>query len=299
LEVPRRGVGFLELGEEIVIASPVCEDLANLDDVSEILRAVGPTIVTPLLLDGPQLSSRWAARYAGVLADNPGSAVCTVTSFGMAQRCRPHGHDASPVVALWKDPSRGSREIPLEEGAQAILLSTCGERGTRRTADARWPIDNVTNWFDVATFQVRASSAGSGSSEWRASTKPPPLLSVEELTVLTSLSQATAVVLAHSPERTKEVLADARAGAPWRAEFGLPEPSANLSRAVETITQTVHATAGEGGAQMFDAVLVAVQDKLAAVDGDESQDGSLGRLALQVLRATLEQHRFRTSEKNQ
>jgi hypothetical protein len=296
IEVPRRGLGILELGEEITIAALVCEDLANLDDVSEILRSVGPTLVVPLLLDGPQLSSRWAARYAGVLADNPGSAVCTLTSFGMVQRCRPRGRDASPVVALWKDPTRGTREIPLEAGAQGILLTTCGERGTRRSADGRWPIDNATNWFDVAIFQVRASSAGSWSPNSGPSTRKPPLLGVEELAVLTSFAQAVAVVLSHSPERVEELFANARAGAPWRAEFGLPEPSPHLSAAIDSMARAIHGAGGSGDAPALDAVLTAVQHRLATTEPDRSDAAGLDRLAQLVFRASLEQHHFRTIE---
>ena len=63
-----------------------------------------------------------------MLADDPGSAVLTLTSFGMVQRSRPGGRDPSTVVALWKDPERGFREIPLESGAQAVLLTACGGR---------------------------------------------------------------------------------------------------------------------------------------------------------------------------
>ena len=110
----------------ITIVSLVCEDLAQNDDVAEVIRSVGPTIVSTALLDGPQLTSRWSARYASVLADDPGSAVMTLTSFGMAQRSRPAGLDASPVIALWKDPARGAREISLEPGAQGVLLTVCG-----------------------------------------------------------------------------------------------------------------------------------------------------------------------------
>src|SRR5439155_14280017 len=116
MEVPRRSVEFIEVGEGITLASVVCEDLARLDDVSDLLRAVGPTLVTTILLDGPQLASRWTARYASVLADDPGSAVLTLTSYGMVQRSRPQGVPPSHVVALWKDPVRGLREIPPEPG---------------------------------------------------------------------------------------------------------------------------------------------------------------------------------------
>ena len=87
---------------------------------------IGPTIVSTALLDGPQLTSRWSARYASVLADDPGSAVMTLTSYGMVQRSRPPGRDASPVIALWKDPAQGTREISLEPGAHGVLLTVCG-----------------------------------------------------------------------------------------------------------------------------------------------------------------------------
>ena len=85
----RRSLQFVTLGEEITIVSLVCEDLAENDQVAEVIRDVGPTGVITVLLDGPQLTSRWAARYASVLADDPGSAVLTLTSFGMVQRSRP------------------------------------------------------------------------------------------------------------------------------------------------------------------------------------------------------------------
>src|SRR5215475_349256 len=161
MEVPRRTVHFVEHGDEIAIVSLVCEDLAQIDSVAEVIRSVGPTVVFTPLLDGPQLSSRWAARYASVLADDPGSAVLTLTSFGMVQRSRPQRRDTSPVVALWKDPVGGLREIPLEAGAQGILLTLSTDRGTRRSADGRSPIDNVIEQFDVAVHQIRASSADS------------------------------------------------------------------------------------------------------------------------------------------
>jgi hypothetical protein len=107
MEVPRRSVQFVDVGEGGTVVALVCEDLAQIDDVAEVVRSVGPMIVITPLLDGPQLRSRWAARYASVLADDPGSAVLTLTSLGMAQRCRPQGREPSDVIALWKDPGRG------------------------------------------------------------------------------------------------------------------------------------------------------------------------------------------------
>ena len=162
MEVPRRSIQFVEVAE-LTLAALVCEDLAQNDDVAELIRSVGPTIVLTVLLDGPQLDSRWAARYASVLADDPGSAVMTLTSYGMVQRSRPRGREASPVIALWKDPSSGVREIPLEAGAHGVLLTVCTDRATRRSADGRIPVDNGTSCFDVAVHQVRASPTGSRS----------------------------------------------------------------------------------------------------------------------------------------
>jgi hypothetical protein len=145
MDVARPTVQFVELGEELTLVCLVCEDLAQHDDVAEVVRSVGPTLVFTPLLDGPQLTSRWAARYASVLADDPGSAVATLSAYGMVQRCRPQGQTSSPVVGLWKDPVRGIREVPLEAGAQGVLLTICGDRALRRTADSRPSIDKLNS----------------------------------------------------------------------------------------------------------------------------------------------------------
>jgi hypothetical protein len=125
VNVPRRVLHFIEFGEGFTVVALICEDLAQNDEVTDFIRAIGPTgIVTPLL-DGPQLASRWCARYASVFADDPGSAVLTLSAWCMVDRCRPRGRDAARVVGLWKDPSNGFSEIPLESGAQGILLTAC------------------------------------------------------------------------------------------------------------------------------------------------------------------------------
>ena len=103
---PRRSIQFLEFGGGITLVA-VCEDLARLDAVAELLRTVGPTLVVTVLLDGPQLASRWTARYASVLADDPGSAVLTLTSFNAAaRRVIPCG--AKGDAAVWP---RGWRRV--------------------------------------------------------------------------------------------------------------------------------------------------------------------------------------------
>ena len=57
MDVPRRSLQLIELGDEITMVSLVCEDLAQIDDVAELIRSVGPTVVITPLLDGPQLAS--------------------------------------------------------------------------------------------------------------------------------------------------------------------------------------------------------------------------------------------------
>jgi hypothetical protein len=283
--IPRRSLQFLELGEGITLVSLVCEDLAQIDDMAEVIRSVGPTGVVTLLLDGPQLTSRWAARYASVLADDPGSSVVTLTSFGMVQRCRPHGREPSRVIALWKDRTGGAREIPLEAGAQGVVLTMCGGRATRGTADGRLPADNATDWFDVAVHQVRASTMGSGSPA-RSERPDPPVLECEELTVLTGWAQALAEALLYAPERAPALLADARPGARWRVALGIEEPSPRLSQAIDSMGRVLRAAMPQGGTPTLDASLIAVR-------GQQPREARLDKLARQVLRSTLEQARYR------
>jgi hypothetical protein len=137
ISIPRRSIPILDVGGGATTSVLICEDLARLDEVAEVLRYVGPTFVIALLLDGPQLATRWSSRYASVLADDPGSAVLTLTSLGMASRCRFVDESGSRVIALWKDPDRGFREVELEDGASAVLLKVGERRKTVWTADGR------------------------------------------------------------------------------------------------------------------------------------------------------------------
>ncbi len=159
ITVPRRKVSILDVGGGATTSVLICEDLARLDEVAEVLRYVGPSLVIALLLDGPQLASRWSSRYAGVLADDPGSAVLTLTSLGMAIRTRHEGEPGSRVIALWKDPERGLREIALEEGATAVLLNLAERRKTVWTADGRCHLGSTPRLILEDVEQVRATSA--------------------------------------------------------------------------------------------------------------------------------------------
>jgi hypothetical protein len=274
MEVPRRSVQFIQIGE-VTVCILVCEDLSQNDHVAGVLRSVGPTVVLAPLLDGPQLPSRWAARYASVLADDPGSGVLTLTSYGMAQRSRPNGLTGSPVIALWRDPVRGTRQIALEAGALGVLLTCCVDRTIRRTRDGRTPVENGTDFFDVGVQQIRPAGAGSGPPAPSLPTRVPPVLDVEELTILTSWAEAAAEALASAPEHLEATLADARAGAPWRAALAIAEPSPQLGAALEYLSTIVRATPSVG------ALRVAMEGPATGGHGPDA-------LACRVLRSTLE-----------
>jgi hypothetical protein len=247
MDVPRRSIEVVEVAE-LALACLVCEDLAQNDDAANLIRSVGPTIVFPALLDGPQLTSRWASRYASVLADDPGCAVLTLTSYGMVERSRPRGRTSSPVVALWKDSVTGVREIPLEDGAQGILLTVCMDRATRRSADGRWPVRNGTQCFDAAVHQVHAATTGSGIALSAPPTSAQHVLETTELTILTGWAEAVAEALVHAPERTGRVLAEARAEAGWRTWMPVPRPSPRLRRAIELLADMVETATSDGAA---------------------------------------------------
>lgn len=137
IDLRERTLHVIDVGGGITTAPMVCEDLASLDEVADLVRRIGPSLVVAVLLDGPQLAPRWPCRYASVLADDPGSAVLTLTSYGMAARCRPPGKRRSRVVAHWNSRADGLREVELAPRASAVLLSTCVETSTLWTADGR------------------------------------------------------------------------------------------------------------------------------------------------------------------
>src|SRR5262245_21226502 len=268
MEVPRRVVQILELGEGVTLVSLVCEDLARLDEVADLLRAIGPTLVVTTLLDGPQLASRWTARYASVLADDPGSAVVTLTSFGFVQRSLPPGRAPSRMVSLWKDPVRGLREIPLDEDAHAVLIRIHIGRTTRRSADGRHPAANVADVRADDVRQIRAHDRGdhTGVAVPEAPVESEPVVSLDavELTILTCWAEAVAEALAASPDRLDTIIGDARAGAPWRRQLGVAEPSSDLASALEALACTV-----VSGAPTVEAVLAAMDERPGAGDYDQ------------------------------
>lgn len=138
IQLHERTVRFFALSDAVVFCPLVCEDLARQEPVTQVVRAVGPTLVIALLLDGPQSTNRWPSRYATVLADDPGTSVLTVSALGMVERMHVPPYPAgSRNVALWKDCRSGAREITLEPNKDSILLTISVSWEEEWTADGR------------------------------------------------------------------------------------------------------------------------------------------------------------------
>jgi hypothetical protein len=138
IDIPKRRVSLLNVGDTMTLSHLVCEDLARQDPIAELIRQVGPTLVVTILLDGPQLRTRWSSRYATVFSDDPGSSVITLTSLGMVRRHSSEFGLMSRVVALWNERGGGhSREIELAQGAEGVLLTLRMDLTPEKTADGR------------------------------------------------------------------------------------------------------------------------------------------------------------------
>lgn len=135
----------------------ICEDLARNDPCLDVIRAIGPNLVVALLMDGPQTSYRWPAHYAGVLAEDPGSSVLTVTNFGMVARSSVRDSTRSRSVAFWKDSVGNQLELQLPEGFHALLLSLRGVASEEKTLDGRRDGGSTFRWELASVMPLRAS----------------------------------------------------------------------------------------------------------------------------------------------
>lgn len=117
----RRQIHFLQIETWFTLCVLVCEDLTRVEPVGDQIRSVAPDLVIALLADGAQIESRWPGKYASTLAEDPGSAVLTVSSAGMvalsSQKMLLEGKDSNVVshsIALWKqDETTKARPIDL------------------------------------------------------------------------------------------------------------------------------------------------------------------------------------------
>ncbi len=141
--VPRAGTALTVL---------ICEDLARADPVQTVVRSVGPNLVLALLMDGPQRKVRWPGHYAGVLADDPGCSVLTVTSLALIARGMTSDTDQSRSVAFFKNSLGVERELFLPQGSHALALRLTARTKAEHSLDGRsdggaafiWELREVT-----------------------------------------------------------------------------------------------------------------------------------------------------------
>ncbi|QXU42804.1 hypothetical protein [Pedobacter sp. D749] len=139
--VSQRRLTILAPNDWLALTALICEDLARQEPVGEVIRGIGPTLLMALLSDGPQLKGRWSARYASVLADDPGTAVLSLTSKGMMERSKSEdpkvNEAAKPIIGLWKDMVNSWSEFELKEKGKALLFTISSKYREEYTLDGR------------------------------------------------------------------------------------------------------------------------------------------------------------------
>jgi hypothetical protein len=173
IQIRQRRLSFFVPNGWLALCPLICEDLAQLEPVSEIIRGVGPTLLIALLMDGPQLKERWPARYASVFADDPGTAVLTMTSWGMLSKSRrvdetesrSQAHDSGKTnyssIGLWKDQVKGWSNVDVGNSKSTSLLTISASFREEVTADGRtdygsasvFKLDNILYPDDISDFE--------------------------------------------------------------------------------------------------------------------------------------------------
>ncbi|HEY5746988.1 MAG TPA: hypothetical protein VIU12_12975 [Chryseolinea sp.] len=177
IAIGQRRLSFFSPNPWLTLCPLICEDLAQLEPVSEVIRGVGPSLLIGLLMDGPQIIGRWPARYASVFADDPGTAVLTLTSMGMLKKSsRAVVKDRNTTsVALWKDQLNGYKTIDIAEGhkGSTALLSISASYAEEFSADGRsdhgsapvFKLDNIFYPEDVVT-EKKSNGHGTLDDIW-------------------------------------------------------------------------------------------------------------------------------------
>jgi hypothetical protein len=179
------------------------------------------------------------------------------------------------------------RAAPRELSCEAVLLTVCGDCATRHSVDGRHPIDNMTEYFDAAVYQVRASRAASPSPAEESTTDAQRVLESDDLTILTGWAQALAEALAYAPECVESLLADACGATPWRAKLDIPEPSRRLDDTLRFLERAVFLDTANP--PILEAVLMwCLEPRLA--------ESGLDTFVRQVLRLAIEQVRARQAQ---
>ncbi len=135
IDISERTLHVIDVGGGITTVPLVCEDLARLDEVADLIRRIGPNLVVALLLDGPQLRSQVARplwqchrgrsglRSADAHVARNGSALPTARDAPLAGHCaleQPNGRCARDRARAQSDSGADHRthreHDPLDGG---------------------------------------------------------------------------------------------------------------------------------------------------------------------------------------
>ncbi len=156
IDILSRSLDVFVLRGNSTITTLICEDLARNDPCQELVRGIGPNFVVALLMDGPQRSDRWPARYGTVLADDPGSSVLTLTSYGLMRRSNDTGQfPAANQIGLFRDDTGKATELKLPTGAQGICITLQPSRLKEYSMDGRHDDGDAQSWRLSAVVPVK------------------------------------------------------------------------------------------------------------------------------------------------
>lgn len=162
INISERKLNFWAFRQQSVLATLICEDLARNDPAQQILRAVGPSLLVAILMDGPQLTNRWPGLYASALADDPGSSVLTVSSNGLMRGRRNGGrYEDSYNIALWRQRDSAPRELKMDPEASGLVLNLEGVSCATHSLDGRYQPDDAREWRLVGIKDVYKQKAAS------------------------------------------------------------------------------------------------------------------------------------------
>lgn len=169
IDILSRSLDVFVLRGGATVTSLICEDLARSDPCQELVRGIGPNFVIALLMDGPQMASRWPARYATVLAEDPGSSVLTLTSFGLVERGNETGRfPPSRQIGLFQDDRGTLTEIKLAPGAQGMCLTLQPSAIREFTLDGRDDNHGAQSWklSGIVPVQIKDANAEIMAGRW-------------------------------------------------------------------------------------------------------------------------------------
>ena len=169
IDIRGRHLGFFVFRPGACFTTLICEDLARVDPCQSVIRAIGPNLIFALLMDGPQLETRWPGRYAMGLADDPGSSILSVSSLGLMTRSNHFYRSDFSTVALWRDCAGSSREIDLPTGHHGLVLTLRQHEEEEFTLDGRSDGGHAYHWLLDGCLPVKIDTGAFPWIDGRAS----------------------------------------------------------------------------------------------------------------------------------